>query len=144
MSTGGSDNKSSGFQLPNYSTAPNIGAMGVGGGIYGNPAQVNQLSQPSGATLSQPGGLFGGQQPQQFSDILQNFAQQLQRPPQQSMLTPYQQQPQPQQMNSPFAQAASLMQGRTAMLNKQPGGMQGAGMQAGIGSLIPGYPFGSQ
>lgn len=33
--------------LPQSSTAPGMGGLGIGGGIYGNPFQVNQLSQPN-------------------------------------------------------------------------------------------------
>jgi hypothetical protein len=40
--------------LPQNSTSPGMGSLGVGGGIYGNPFQVNQFSQPSGLTLQNP------------------------------------------------------------------------------------------
>lgn len=124
MSSGGTQNGSPTVGLPNNSTAPGYGGMGIGGGIYGNPFQVNQLSQPSGLSL-QPMGL--GQPMGQQQGLGGMFSQ---PPTQMGLLQQLAQQQQGQRVPL-FQQFAQLQQGRGAMLNQPPA-------QMGLGSLIPG------
>ena len=115
MSQGGSESRTVG--LPQNNTSPGMGGLGIGGGIYGNPFQVNQLSQPpmmqGGSGLMQsPFNPMGQGQPMPPGGQLFN---------------------QMNQMSSPFrSPPASMLQGQGAMLN------QPMNMQAGLGSLIPG------
>jgi len=65
---------------PQSVTPPSMGSLGVGGGIYGNPFQVNQFSQPSGLTLqnpySQQGMGMGQRYPEQTQQQMQQQMQQ--------------------------------------------------------------------
>ncbi len=137
MSLGGTQGGSTMPGLPQSSTAPGMGGLGIGGGIYGNPFQVNQMSYPNA--------LQGGMGMGMTSPWMQT------NPLLQPQVFPYQpgvgrigQQGMFQQPGmglgslmaaSPMQpyQNASMFQGRGAMLN-QPQGMN----SAGLGSLIPG------
>jgi hypothetical protein len=134
--------------LPQNSTSPGMGSLGVGGGIYGNPFQVNQFSQPSGLTLqnpySQQGMGMGQRYPEQTQQQMQQMGQ-----PQQGMglmgMFPPQQMQQGANQNpmgfmgqppmpsppSPSQPNASMQQGRGAMLN------QPMNTNYGIGALNP-------
>lgn len=145
---------------PQSVTPPSMGSLGVGGGIYGNPFQVNQFSQPSGLTLqnpySQQGMGMGQRYPEQTQQQMQQQMQQQgmnQNPmgfmgqPQQGMgmFQPQQMQQQGANQNpmgfmgqppmppppSPLQPNASMQQGRGAMLN------QPMNMSYGIGALNP-------
>lgn len=115
MSTGGQSSTTVG--LPQNSTAPGMGSLGIGGGIYGNPYQVMGLSQPSGLTLQGQ-----GQQAQPPVDFQSYISQFLAQQPQQLQQQPV----------VPYFHNASAFQGQGAALNRP------RGMQAGLGSLVPG------
>lgn len=139
--------------LPQNSTSPAMGSLGVGGGIYGNPFQVNQFSQPSGLTLqnpySQQGMGMGQRYPEQTQQQMQQQMQQMGQPQQgmglMGMFPPQQMQQQGANQNpmgfmgqppmppppSPLQPNASMQQGRGAMLN------QPMNTNYGIGALNP-------
>jgi hypothetical protein len=141
--------------LPQNSTSPGMGSLGVGGGIYGNPFQVNQFSQPSGLTLQNPysqQGMGMGQPPMSQMQMSQGMNQNpmgFMGQPQQGMglmgMFPPQQMQQGANQNpmgfmgqppmpsppSPSQPNASMQQGRGAMLN------QPMNTNYGIGALNP-------
>ena len=108
MSSGGMDQGTT-VGLPRNSTAPGMAGLGIGGGIYGNPFQVNQLSQPNAAG---GGGMFG------MSGVQNNTSMP-------EWMRPY---------ISAMQQGAGMYPQPQNMLNQPP-----VGMQAGLGSLIPSY-----
>ena len=144
---------SSRLGLPQNSTSPGMGSLGVGGGIYGNPFQVNQFSQPSGLTLQNPysqQGMGMGQPPMSQMQMSQGMNQNpmgFMGQPQQGMgmFQPQQMQQQGANQNpmgfmgqppmpsppSPSQPNASMQQGRGAMLN------QPMNTNYGIGALNP-------
>lgn len=134
MSQGGSESRTVG--LPQNSTSPGMGGLGIGGGIYGNPFQVNQLSQPSmmqggSGLMRSPFNPMGQGQQMPLMNQLQQMSLMGQGqptiPPGGQLFN------QMNQMSSPFrSPPASMLQGQGAMLN------QPMNMQAGLGSLIPG------
>ena len=158
MSQGGTQSgNSTTVGLPKNSTAPGMGGLGIGGGIYGNPFQVNQLSQPNALQGGKGGmgqmgqGLGSNTVPEwakpYIGEVMQkspllgqtqnglpagigigNFGQPGITP------TPTPEQIQATQVRGMMTQPpnASMLQGRGAMLN-QPQGMN----SAGLGSLIP-------
>lgn len=142
MSQGGSESRTVG--LPQNNTSPGMGGLGIGGGIYGNPFQVNQLSQPpmmqggSGLMRSPFNPMGQGQQMPLMGQFLLNQMNQMQQMPLMGQGQPTippggQLFNQMNQMSSPFrSPPASMLQGQGAMLN------QPMNMQAGLGSLIPG------
>lgn len=149
MSQGGSESRTVG--LPQNSTTPNMGGLGIGGGIYGNPFQVNQLSQPSmmqggsGLMRSPFNPMNQGQQIPPGGQLLNqmNLMNQMQQMPLMGQGQPMQpggqlfNQMQAQQggsglMRSPFNQFPA----RPAYI--PPGGQLFNQMQAGLGSLVPG------
>jgi hypothetical protein len=140
-----------------------MGGLGIGGGIYGNPFQVNQLSQPpmmqggSGLMRSPfnpmgqgqpmpPGGQLFNQmnQAQQMPlmgrvsqmDLMNQMNQGQQMPLMgrgQPMLPGGQLFNQMNQMSSPFRSPPASMLQGQGAMLNQP-----MNMQAGLGSLIPG------
>lgn len=136
MSQGGSESRTVG--LPNNSTSPGMGGLGIGGGIYGNPFQVNQMSQPA-AMQGGKGGM--GQMGQGIgSNTVPEWAKPyigevMQKSPLlgQTQNTLMQNSPMPMPSSPMQPPNASMLQGRGAMLN-QPQGIN----SAGLGSLIPG------
>lgn len=117
MSQGGTQGGSTIVGLPNNSTSPGMGGLGIGGGIYGNPFQVNQMSQPNA--------LQGGMGHTPFMN--QMAMGQMNQMNQMGMG-----QPNAMQAASPFRSNASMLQGQGAMLN------QPQSMNYGLGSLLPG------
>jgi len=138
---------------PQSVTPPSMGSLGVGGGIYGNPFQVNQFSQPSGLTLQNPysqQGMGVGQPPMSQMQMSQGMNQNPmgfmgQSQQGMGMFQPQQMQQQGANQNpmgfmgqppmpplpSPSQPNASMQQGRGAMLN------QPMNMSYGIGALNP-------
>jgi len=162
MSQGGTQGGSTTVGLPKNSTAPGMGGLGIGGGIYGNPFQVNQLSQPNALQGGKGGmgqmgqGIGSNTVPEWAKPYIGEVMQkspllgQMQDGPQQSSVL-YRAPFYGQGNDTPGAfqqpgmglgalvapptqpyQNASMFQGRGAMLN-QPQGMN----SAGLGSLIP-------
>lgn len=133
MSQGGSESRTVG--LPQNNTSPGMGGLGIGGGIYGNPFQVNQLSQPpmmqgGSGLMRSPFNPMGQGQPMPPGGQLLNQMNQMQQTP---LMGQVSQMDLMNQMASQFpAPPASMLQGQGAMLN------QPMNMQAGLGSLIPG------
>lgn len=130
MSQGGSESRTVG--LPQNSTAPNMGGLGIGGGIYGNPFQVNQLSQPpmmqggSGVMRSPFNPMNQGQQIPPGGQLFNQMNQMQQTPlmgrtSQMDLMNQMQQMP---------------LMGRGQQI--PPGGQLLNQMQAGLGSLVPG------
>ena len=148
--------------LPQNSTSPGMGSLGVGGGIYGNPFQVNQLSQPSGLTLQNPysqQGMGMGQPPMSQMQMSQGMNQNpmgFMGQPQQGMGLMGMFQPQQMQQGQPQqggAQNRYALQGMSMLqkgMNQNPMGFMGqppmppppsplqpnASMQQGRGAML--------
>jgi hypothetical protein len=154
---------SSRLGLPQNSTSPAMGSLGVGGGIYGNPFQVNQLSQPSGLTLQNPysqQGMGMGQPPMSQMQMSQGMNQNpmgFMGQPQQGMglmgmFQPQQGQRYPQQMSqgmnqSPYIGQQQIQQGQPQLgmgmgmgqppMPSPPSPLQpNASMQQGRGAML--------